>query len=209
MLNFGLRLGSGEEGLVPPLVGYQPLEDHPDWYRLGGVATKTKILGETISILGTTSTNTPIVYDATEWANGSVEAELLYCGTGTGTATFIMATRLVDNDNYIGLRTYGKKIEVHQKQSGVSTLLFNVANPIVGTIIKLSVINEIVILYFDSLEVNRGITTHRAPGFQGMVARAWSVGAKEIINGFKATEMIKKNYAPITTHKYCEYITRF
>lgn len=173
-----------------PIIGYRPLEDHPDWYKLGGSPlTSTAIVGEMVSFSGSTALDTPVAYDTTEWLNGTIVADLLYANTAGATGTFIMGTRMVDTENYIGVRTLSGNIEVIEKvASAFGTPTVTVPNPAIGTRIRLdSILNEL-ILYFDDVEVGRGFTTLNVAGRQGLIARAWGAGAQDVIDHFSASE---------------------
>lgn len=157
-----------------------PITDHPDWSSAG--VPNVKLQSGTFVWKGPTDPDTPVFYKSIDAADVDIRAECLFRTSGTAAASFIMAARIVDVENFIGVRFHRDVFLVYERSGGTWKILFEIPQP-PGTdpySIWLKVAGPTVTFSADGV-TGSASTVHLSSGPVGLIARGWLVTETDVM----------------------------
>lgn len=171
----GQQVGSMIQGSVgavspPPAGPYTPMEDGPEWHNvsISPVASNTTDDHGEVFFNGNTSPRQAIAHGLWNFVDGYIGCIPRFEEPGTGAASFFMTIRMADNENFIGLRSYGNLIQVYDVINALLYKIGEVSNSgTLGKDMHLIVSGNRVVVTSDSLNILDVTTLVLDTGFAG------------------------------------------
>lgn len=184
-----MKVRTWEDGLPdfrPPAVLYDPITTHPDWYNITDAAD-CDILYEDRDGLFTWEPHTgeeAICYTTETATDIVVGTRQLIDHSGVSNGSFFLAVRIVDTDNFIGLRSYQGVTQIYQRVASVFTLLGSFPTT-KGKAVSLKAESDGVFIGINgSYQKCNTATTHLVSGRFGIISRNRNEPEAKLHRGF-------------------------
>jgi len=192
LVSYFIEVGAQKTSL-DILASFVAMETNSNWSNSGTTSTLSEFVelsdGGIVRFTGATVPDQAVIFGNFNHTDGYIKSEfkseLLFNGASNVSPSFFMAMRITDENNFVGIRSFNGLIELYERIGGVASILAAVANPPIGTTLRMELVADEVIVYFDGVQSLFGTTTWLTPGGVGVIVGNWLDAAVDIIDGFK------------------------
>lgn len=128
--------------LMPDSATYNPLETSPDWSVIDNAPSGMVLTAGMINLPSSKLPNSLVTMDGSTFTDGIAQCYIETLNAGTGKASFVLAARATDSDNFaVAVRSYQGVIAASKRVGNVLTAMTFVEgtlpNPPAGTLIQI------------------------------------------------------------------------